>query len=181
MSISTADVLDFLVSRGGTPSNLGAQLERLRDGTTGIQDPFRSRDEIESNMIRMANLIRCIDEFEARPVLSPRGEKTKDLNKYARRDEGSIALGVLRAYHEWASSSPERGLVEIYRFLAKIAPNGVPAPPKDSHDLLQDFRESKAKRCRFLAAEMYADALLAMQYHIRVYNDRNKDETSQSP
>lgn len=174
--ITTADILDFLVSRGGTPSNLGAQLERLRDGTTGIQDPFSARDNIETNMIRMANLIRCLDEFEARPVLNPRGDKTKDLNKFARRDEGAIALGVLRAYHEWSSSSPERGLVEIYRFLAKIAPNGVPAPPKDSLDLLQDFRESKAKRCRYLAAEMYADALLAMQFHIRTWNEKNKND-----
>lgn len=178
MSVSVADVLDFLVSPGATPSNLGAQLERLRDGTTGIQDPFRSRDEVETGMIRMANLIRCIDRFEERPELNPRGKRIQEVSQG--RNEGAMALGVLRAYHEWSSSSQERGLVEVYKFLARTAPRSVPNPPKDSRGLLQDFREGKAKRCRFLAAEAYADALIALQQHVRIYNDDEVRKSSRS-
>ncbi len=172
MSVSVHDILDFLVSRGGTPSNLGAQLERLRDGTTGTSDPFRAREEVETGMIKLAGIIRCVDAFEARDTLSPKGQAIEKINKHVRIAEGSIALGVLRAYHE-RPSSPERGLVEIYRFLARIAPRGVPTVPKECDDLLQAFRDGDAKRCRFIAAEAYADALLALQYHVRVYDKRN--------
>ncbi len=174
--IHVADFLDFLVSKGGTPSNLGAQLERLRDGTTGMQDPFRARDEVETGLIKTATLIRCIDEFTERKELSPKGQKIEQVNKHVRCNEGALAMGVLRAYHEWSSSSQERGLVEIYRFLAKVAPSFVPPLPVNSHDLLQDFREGKAKRCRFLAAECYADALIAVQTHVRIFNAKHNSE-----
>jgi len=172
--ISVHDVLDFLVSRGGTPSNLGAQLERMRDGTTGTQDPFRARDEVETSMLRMATIIRCVDEFEARLELSPKGQQIEKINRFAQLPEGRVALGVLRAYHE-RPSSPERGLVEIYRFLAKIAPRGVPSVPKECDDLLQAFRDGNAKRCRFAAAEAYADALLGLQYHVRLFDKRQNN------
>ncbi len=174
LSISVHDILDFLVSRGGTPSNLGAQLERLRDGTTGCQDPFRSRDEVETNMLRMATIIRCIDEFEVRQELSPKGQDIEKLNRYAQLPEGRIAIGILRAFHE-RPSSPERGLVEIYRFIAKIAPRGVPSIPKDCTDLLQAFRDGEAKRCRFIACSVYADALLALQHHVRVFDKQQNN------
>jgi len=170
--ITVHDILDFLVSRGGTPSNLGAQLERLRDGTTGTQDPFRARDEVETSMMRMATIIRCVDEFGQRPELSPKGQAIEKVNRFAQLPEGAVALGVLRAYHE-RPSSPERGLVEIYRFLARIAPRGVPSIPKECDDLLQAFRDGIAKRCRFVAAETYADALLGLQYHVRLFDKRN--------
>ena len=172
MSFGVHDILDHLVSRGGVPSNLGAQLERLRDGTTGASDPFRARDEVETSMIKQAVLLRCIDQFEARAELAPKGPTIEKINRFAQMDEGRIALEILRAYHE-RPSSPERGLVEIYKFLAKIAPRGVPTPPKDCTDLLQAFRDSEAKRCRFIAAEAYGDALLGLQHHVRLFNTRN--------
>ncbi len=180
MSIGVADRLDFLVGRGGVPSNLGAQLERLRDGTTGTNDPYRARDEVENNMLRMAVILRCIDEFSERQELSPRGQQIEKLNRFAQLPEGAIALGVLRAYHE-RPSSPERGLVEIYRFLAKIAPRNVPPIPKDCDDLLQAFRDGAAKRCRFLAAETYGDALLGLQYHVRLFAARENKVTDIHP
>lgn len=170
--ITVHDILDFLVSRGGTPSNLGAQLERLRDGTTGTQDPFRARDEVETGMMRLATIIRCVDEFGQRSELNPKGQAIEKVNRFAQLPEGAVALGVLRAYHE-RPSSPERGLVEIYRFLARIAPRGVPSIPKECDDLLQAFRDGNAKRCRFVAAETYADALLGLQYHVRLFDKRN--------
>ncbi len=173
--IQVSDFLDFLVGRSGTPSNLGAQLERMRDGTTGLSDPFRARDEIESGLIRTANLIRCVDQFAERQELSPKGQEIERVNRDACWSEGALALGVLRSYHEWSSQSQERGLVEIYRFLAKVAPRGVKHPPAGSGDLLQVFREGKANRCRFMAAECYADALIAVQHHVRVFNDKHSD------
>ncbi len=174
MGVTVHDVLDFLVSRGATPSNLGAQLERLRDGTTGTQDPFRARDEVESSMLRLATIIRCVDEFGDRMELSPKGQQIEKINRFAQLPEGAVALGILRAYHE-RPSSPERGLVEIYRFLARIAPRGVPTIPKECDDLLQAFRDGHAKRCRFAAAEAYADALLGLQYHVRLFDKRQSN------
>ncbi len=172
--ITVQEILDFLVSRGGTPSNLGAQLERLRDGTTGTQDPFRARDEVETSMLRMATIIRCVDEFERRLELSPKGQQIEKINRFAQLPEGQVALGVLRAYHE-RPSSPERGLVEIYRYLSRVAPRGVPTVPKECDDLLQAFRDGNAKRCRFAAAEAYADALLGLQHHVRLFDKRQSN------
>lgn len=123
-------------------------------------------------MMRMATIIRCVDEFGQRIELNPKGQAIEKINRFAQLPEGAVALGVLRAYHE-RPSSPERGLVEIYRFLARIAPRGVPSVPKECDDLLQAFRDGNAKRCRFVAAETYADALLGLQYHVRLFDKRN--------
>ncbi len=125
-------------------------------------------------MLRMATIIRCVDEFELRAELTPRGQAIEKLNRYAQLPEGRIAVGVLRAYHE-RQSSPERGLVEVYRYLAKIAPSAVPTVPREYTDLLQAFRDNNAKRCRFIAAEVYADALLGLQYHVRVFDKRKSN------
>ena len=171
MTINLNDILDFLVSRSAVGSNLGAQLEKMRDGTSSQSDPFRSRDEVEANMIRLAGIIRCVDAFAAKQEITPKGQAIEKINRTPQFAEGSIALGILRAYHE-RSSSPERGLVEVYRFLAKISPRAVPSIPQDCDDLLQAFRDGNAKRCRFIAAEAYADALLGLQNFVRIYNKK---------
>ena len=43
-------------------------------------------------------------------------------------------------------------------------------------DLLQAFRSESAKRARAVACEAYADALLALQNHVRIWNRRNDPE-----
>ncbi len=174
--ISVADILDHLVSNSAVPSNFGAQLTRLRDGISGSQDPFRARDEVENNLMQQATLIRCLDQFAARPVLPiPRPAIIEKIQRETHKNQGHIAVAILRSYHERATKSQERGLVEVYRTLFSMAPDVVPAPPEcsDIADFVQMFREGKARRCRSFAAEAYADALLGLQQHCRIHNRKN--------
>lgn len=174
-SVSTADVLDHLVGQSATPSNLGAQLERLRFGTHSAPDPFRARDDAENHMLQQAALIRCIDDYASRQVLPVAARAIEKVQKEIHRDQGAIAVGVLRAYHEWATQSQQRGLVQVYRYIASIAPKLAPKPPEsDGVELVQLFREGKAKRCANLAAECYADSLLGLIQHLQAWNKRNK-------
>lgn len=175
MAVSIDSILHFLVARTSAPSSFGAQLDRLRFGVHSQPDPFRARADVEDNMLAQAQLLRCLDEFTARQDF---GSLYKSLQKVQLKsspklDQGYIALGALRAYHEWCSQSQERGLVEVYRFLEKISPGYVPPPPDDEPDLLQAFRTNKAKRARSRAAEVYADALLALQAHTKSWNRKH--------
>jgi len=171
MSVSVADVLDNLISVSAAPSTLGAQLDRLRLGTHSAPDPFRARDDVENHLIQQAALIRCIDQFTARQVLPiPRPAIIEKIQKETHTDQGRIAVAVLRAYHERSTRSQERGMVEVYRLLARMAPETTPpSPTEDTLDLVQLFREGKARRCRAFSCEAYADSLLGLQQHVRIW------------
>jgi hypothetical protein len=185
-TVQVADVLDHLVAKSAAPSSFGAQLDRMRFGIQVTPDPFRAREEAENKLLQSAALLRCIDQFEARyefsvttrqRATSAAGYKVLDrIQKATKRGQGEIALGILRAYHERVTcsigQSQERGLLAVYTYVAGIAPDAVPAPPKDTDDLLMAFRTGSAKRARNMAAEAYADALLALQNHVRVYNKK---------
>lgn len=185
--IHVQDILDHLVTRyASAPSTMGAQLERMRYGVHSTPDPHRARAEAEDHMLKQANLLRCIEAFETRqefyvPVRgrgasSSCGYKVLEkIQKSTKKGQGAIAMGILRAYHERVTcvrgQSGERGLVEVYNFLASIAPDAVPKPPKSAEgDLLQAFRTDAAKRAREVACEGYADALLALRQHVEIWN-----------
>lgn len=174
--ITIDDVLDSLVSRGGyTPSSMGSQLERLATGITAAPDAFRARDEAENSIMRHAGLLCAISEFTARREFRERFDTLKKLQRatHPQLDQGYIAINTLRAYQEWCSGSgKERALVQVYRYLASIAPEVVPAPPKGTDDLLQAFRNNSAKRAQAIASEAYADAYLALESHLRVLNKK---------
>lgn len=184
MSIQVSDVLDFLVARSMAPSTMGAQLDRMRDGIQSAPDPFRARDDVENHMLQQAELIRCIDDFTSRQEFSVTTRQRaaaagyKVLEKFQKstgRRQGEIGIGILRAYHEWSTQSTERGLLSVYQYLAIIAPSLVPPPPKNlDTNLLQAFRIGTAKRARNVACEAYADSLLALQNHVRVFNKKGK-------
>ncbi len=173
-TISVADILDHLVARSGAPSTLGAQLERLRLGTYSTPDPFRAKTEAEDQMMEMATLLRCISDFEARKVLDSRYGVLEKLQRESNLPQGYLALGILRAYQEWApciQSSQERGLVAVYQYIAPYLRNKVEI---ESDDLLQAFRTGKAKRARDRAAEAYADAMLCLSEHVVSWNRKNR-------
>jgi hypothetical protein len=179
MSIRTDDVLHFLVSRSGAPSTFGAQLDRMRFGLQATPDPFRARDDAEAAMLETAHLLRCIDEFTQKAEFRQAGvpsayKKLEKMQKASNLGQGFIAISVLRSYQEWATTSQERALVEVYRYLAKVAPDAVPNPPMTEPDLTQAFRLGKARRCRDLAAEVYADSLLALGAFLNSFNRRKK-------
>lgn len=186
MAIQVSEILDFLVGRSAAPSTMGAQLDRLKYGLHSSPDPFRARDEVESNLLHQAVLIRCIDDFAGRHefAVPARGSQATSsgykilerIQKACKKGQGDIALHILRAYHERCTQSQERGLLEIYTYLSQIAPMSVPTPPKDTIDLLQAFRSNEAKRARAIACEAYADALLALNNHVRIFNklERNR-------
>ena len=183
MIVTVNEVLDMLVSKSNAPSNFGAQLERMRDGIQCAPDPFRARDEVEANMLHDACIIRFLDNFQAKHEflsttrkqrLGDAGYKTLEkLQCASKLPQGHIAVGILRAYHERATMSQERGLLEVYNYLVTIAPGAVPTPPKGTKDLYQAFRTGEAKRARTIAAEAYADSLLALQNHSRIWNKRS--------
>lgn len=173
MSVQVADVLAFLVGRSAAPSSFGAQLSRLRDGLTQTPDPFRARDDIENQLLTTAVVLRCMDDFYAkREFPGPYKILTKlQDNGNSDRPQGAIALGILRAFQERSKGSEETGLVAVYNYLSVIAPEAVPPAPKNT-ELLQAFREGTAKRARHFAAEAYADSLLALGQHVKVFNRR---------
>lgn len=173
MTVHVADVLDALVATTSAPSNFGAQLTRLRDGLSGTQDPFRARDQVEENLMHQAAIIRCTDAYAARRTLGIyKPAVIEKIQKETHADQGRIALAILRAYHERSTASMERGFVEVYRILRRIAPKTTPPTDEDT-ELLQLFREGKAKRCRNFAAEAYADSLLGLQFHCKVWNKQH--------
>lgn len=185
MSIQVSDILDHLVTRyASAPSTMGVQLDRMRYGVHSTPDPHKARAEVEDHMLRQANLLRCIDEFAARhefsvpargPAAAGGGYKILEkIQKATKKGQGAIAIAILRAYQERSTQSQERGLVEVYNYLASIAPSVVPKPPKGDHDLLQAFRAETAKRARAMAAEAVADALLALQNHVRIWNRKSR-------
>lgn len=187
--IHVQDILDHLVTRyASAPSTMGAQLERMRYGVHSTPDPHRARAEAEDHMLKQANLLRCIEAFETRQEffsgVSVRGRGASSaggykilekIQKATKKGQGAIAMGILRAYHERVTctrgQSQERGLVEVYNFLASIAPDAVPKPTKSAEaDLLQAFRSGTLKRAHELACEGYADALLALRQHVEIWN-----------
>lgn len=174
MLIKTDDILDFLVARSAAPSTIGAQLERLQFGLSTTPDPFRARDELEAELLNKAQLLRCIDKFALRQDFHANYKALEKLQRFTpgHPPQGYLALAILRAYQEWASTSKERALVAVYQYLSQTAPNFTPPPPKNEPDLVQAFRENKAKRARSISAEVYADSLLALGSHLVVWNKR---------
>lgn len=180
------DILDFLVAKSAAPSTMGAQLDRLRYGIQLQPDPFRQRAEVEDHLLNQAVLLRCIDTFAGRQEfsVSTRQRKAADSGykalskiheKTKGRPQGQIALEILRAYHERAKKGAEDpGLAAIYYFVARVAPDVAPELPtiKDGADLATIFKSGNAKRARSFACEAYADALLALTEHVRVFNKK---------
>lgn len=174
------DILHFLVGRSGAPSAMGAQLDRLRLGFSPAPDPFRAREEVETHLLEQAQLLRCIDAFadkrEFREPTNRQAVAYKTLERLqlaSKRAQGEIALGVLRAYHERctvAGLNQERATLEVYRYLATIAPSVAQVPPDAAAEAFADPKDGKKPRA--LACEAYADALLALNQHVRVWNKR---------
>lgn len=180
------DILDFLVAKSAAPSNFGAQLDRLKYGVQLQADPHRQRAEVEDHLLQQAVLLRCIDTFAGRQEfsVSTRQRKAADSGYKAISKiqesaklypQGQIALQILRAYHERARKGAEDpGLVAIYYYVSKIAPEMAPPLPalKSGEDLATAFKAGHAKRVRSFVCEAYADALLALTEHVRVFNKK---------
>jgi len=187
--VHVSDILDSLVARSSAPSTMGAQLDRVMFGIQLTPDPFRQKADAEDQMLQEAVVIRCIDTFSVREEFSvtTRQRKAADagfkvltkLHDRSGKPQGSIAIGILRAYHERCTcskgQSEERGLVSVYQYLTSIAPDSVPPPPKNEPDLVMAFRTGVAKRARAMACEAYADALLALSGHVRAFNKKEKE------
>lgn len=192
--IHVNDVLDHLVARSAAPSTIGAQLDRMRLGFQPTPDPFRMKSEVEDRLLEQAVLLRCISEFSERQEFSvtTRQRKAADagykvltkLQEKAKIAQGTIAINILRTYHERAAAfraknvqGQEKALASVYYYLVALAPSVAPPPSLKDGDLETAFRTGKAKRARNLACEAYADALLALQNHVRVFNKKEQSDT----
>ncbi len=128
-------------------------------------------------MIWQATILRCLGAFTERPEFSntirrritkePGYSALEKLQKASGHNQGYIATGILRAYHARSTVSQERGLVEVYAFITKIAP-ALASPLPD--DVVMSFRTGTAKKARSLAADAYGDSLLALQSFTRNWN-----------
>ncbi len=183
MIIKVADVLACFVGRGCVPSTMQAQLDRLQFGFDPNQDPHRARREVEDHMLQQAVLYRCIDDFARRTALGVQSRQRKSASGYraleALQDnsspyhsQGAIATGILRAFQERAKGSQEQGLVAVYHYIQSIAPKAVPLPPKGDGDILQLFRLHPRAPAREFTCDAHADALFALEDHLREFNKR---------
>lgn len=181
MSLRPDDILHFLVGDSCTPSNFGAQLERLQfQLAPSTPDPFRARDDAEDHILEQAELIRFVDTFrtvkEFRPTTA-KGDAYRTLVKLQRgdsshRNQGEIAVDVLKAFQRWGTRSAERGLLAVYVTLRAICPKACAPIDTDVDRALQQFREGKVPRARTLAAEAYADSLLALSAQVSIWNKK---------
>jgi hypothetical protein len=134
---------------------------------------MRAQSHAEDKLLSEAPLYTFLLDFAKRDAF---GLEYKTLHKIQlksnpRLAQGYIASGILRAYHERCTSSGEqRALVAVYEYIAKIAPRILPKLPAGEKDFLQAFRSGKAPRAHDLAAQAYADALLALKDHVRLRN-----------
>lgn len=180
MTVTVDALLGFLVADTLAPSTFGAQLERLQYGVSSTPDPFRARSDAEDTILEQAELIRCLDAFAAirefRPATA-RSDGFKTIEKIQRgthpvMNQGMIALGVIKAYEKWGRSKDMRALVAVFDYVRSIAPTKCPSLTRDVHEAVQLFREGRAARSQELAASAYADALLALSGHCRLWSRR---------
>lgn len=166
------EILHFLVADTMAPSSFGAQLDRMKFGLSPNINPFQARDDTESSIMRNAEILRVLREFSEVQEFRPASSRTvgfRALSKIQRGAsgpirQGQIALGILRSNQPW---SGDRGLVEVFWFLRKIAPKACPTLDLTTLDAVQAFREGSAKRSKALASEALADAILALGSFLR--------------
>src|SRR6185436_4518463 len=128
------------------------------------KDPWRAMEDAERGMSKELGVTLCLGDLAAvryaRQIRWPAG--ILQLHRQApHRTQGELVVLVLRAFHERASESHERGLAEVYATMQRVA--GRPVP--DASELAQDFREGtkpRAKAMRTRASSLYTDALLIL-------------------
>lgn len=170
-------VLDALVARTVTPSTLGPQLDRLRDGAHNPPDPHRLRDAQHDRLLEDADLYRCIDGLFGvdRATFCRTTPTIEKLAKRVGLPVGVIVVGILRAYQERRSGlGEERALVEVYSYLRSIAPAHFPALLHDEVDATQAFRVGKAKSARRRALELHADAIIIANRWVELWNEQRR-------
>lgn len=168
------DVLDALVARTVTPSALGPQLERLRDGVQVTSDPHRVRDAQHDKLLADADLYRCIDGLCGvdRCTFSRITPTIEKLAIRAGLPTGLVSVNILRAYQERRTGlGEERALVAVYEYLRHIDPRHFPPLMHDQADATQAFREGKAKTARRRALELHADAHIVLGKWVELWNE----------
>ena len=171
--VGLQDVLELLSSDTTVGSSLGAMLERARDGTSGSIDYIRARGIAEERLLARAPIIRCIDALVRTPNIWGKGEACCSVRKFAVRSkmlEGAAVVGVLRAYLPWQSRRGEKGLAYVYAWMLERQPSLGELDLGKEESAEMAFRVGRCRRQRTQAAEMLADAEVALHGWVSVWN-----------
>lgn len=189
--LTVQDVLDVLVSGGIAPSNMGAQLERIRDKALRPPDKTRAKDFIydtgpqqaayeAGRVVHVRSVVRdvsCIDAAEQFALMHAPVLRCIDALCEAKDSAAFRGRTVLKSLHERTGASfgsltigalrvyQERASKSQERGLAEVfvwRQRLLYQPADDANVLAQQFREGKAKKSRSIAAELYADCMLVL-------------------
>lgn len=171
--VSLREVLEVLSSNTQSPSSFGSDLDRARDGTQSTSRDISSQMlAIEENLLSKAPVYRCVSDLVAYANIrfTPQVDKLRKLAHRAQTSEGACVVTIMRIYQPWATSNPDRGLVAVYEWMRKI---DVSLPEIDSGaegDSAAVFRSGKAPKARDKAAQMVADAEIAIATWVDAWN-----------
>lgn len=165
-------VLDFFTTQYSyTPSTLGNQLDGLRlesermpqlegDGLAKIEEA-----------LSQAEVFRCVEALRVDgppvdgkwgrvyPALSKARDASRGSGKHLKM--GELICALLHDYQEFGTRDPSRGLGMVYRRLSSLNSKSYPSFDSPVEPLK-------------IAGEAYADALLALDAHVRSFNARSK-------
>lgn len=200
--ISFPALLDLMTSTSLAPSTLGQQLNRMLEeqpmcdgkpakqskapldaqpvGSTKGGGTFNELGAVLS-YVAQGELHRCYDELlnTELTVQGPWGRVYPSLARLwqvSGHTTGYLTIAALRAHQEFGIRNPVRGLVRVYRWLTQIAPKQHPALPGNEDEQIASFLDidnKPARAARDKAAEVYADALLSCEQHVKLFNARN--------
>lgn len=172
--VSFEEICAFLVG-SGPPSATGPQLEKVRDGTSGISG--NGKNNADYQLIADAGILGVVDSL--RKLARVDFEKCPSLRKFAKKTdcgEGALVLAVVTAYSSWHLKSQERGLVEVYRLMQKLD-SSLKEPEHSETELSRAFSLGKeagsdAVHARDAASRLLKDSLLALDGWINRHNEK---------
>lgn len=175
--VTLGEVLEYLSSTTQAKSPIGCALDRAESGAANSNgDPKRVQAKVEESTLREAAVIRCVDKLEV--YASVRFVAADDLRRFAkavRIGDGAAAVGVLRRYQPWATSWPEKGLVEVYGWMRERRPTLPALKAEGESSAAQAFRSGKSKKARAAAIRILADAEVVIGEWVERWN-RKADE-----
>lgn len=167
------DLIGLFSSTTIVPSNLGMQLARLREGRTNSYPNYQARaEQAEKEILDKASVIRCQDELcSVKKVNFSYVHSVSRVAKLSGSNEGSVIVGILRAFYHWHTISEERALAEVYTRASSFLGR---APYDDIYELVGSFRENKAKRARKFASSLRDESSMALVRWIDLWNDKER-------
>lgn len=134
-----------------------------------------------SQLLAKAKVLRCIDGIlkEGPPSSSRWSQLYPALNKLRDRGRsqgvqlpmGAAIIRVFKEYQRFGVREPHRGLAHVYRWMHSLSPLGYPMPDNTYDGLVESFKNGSKLSTRD-ACEVWADACMALDKWVDVWNAR---------